>query len=86
MMTPLHLLYVLLDDQEGLGVQILKKIGANVSRIQSMTDSELYRLPKGSGGTQLMPDPAYTQVILDARSGGFRWGSTFRLEIFCSCG
>ena len=77
MMTPLHLLYVLLDDQEGLGVQILKKIGANVSRIQSMTDSELNRLPKGSVGTQLMPDPAYTQVILDAQNRADKMGDDY---------
>jgi len=77
MMTPLHLLYVLLDDQEGLGVQILKKIGANVSRIQSMTDSELNRLPKGSVGTQLMPDPAYTQVILDAQNRADQMGDDY---------
>ncbi|HML75439.1 MAG TPA: Clp protease N-terminal domain-containing protein, partial [Anaerohalosphaeraceae bacterium] len=77
MMTPLHLLYVLLDDEEGLGVQILKKIGANVSRIQSMTDSELNRLPKGSVGTQLMPDPAYTQVILDAQNRADKMGDDY---------
>lgn len=77
MMTPLHLLYVLLDDQEGLGVQILKKIGANVSRIQSMTDSELNRLPKGSVGTQLMPDPAYTQIILDAQNRADKMGDEY---------
>jgi len=77
MMTPLHLLYVLLDDQEGLGVQILKKIGANVSRIHSMTDSELNRLPKGSVGTQLMPDPAYTQVILDAQNRADKMGDDY---------
>ncbi len=66
--TPMHLLAALLEDQQGLVVMILKKIGANVGRLQDMTQGELNRLPKGSVGSQMMPDPAYTQIILDAQN------------------
>jgi ATP-dependent Clp protease ATP-binding subunit ClpB len=66
--TPVHLLSALLEDQQGLVVMILKKIGSNISRIQDMIESELNRLPKGSVGSQMMPDPAYTQIILDAQN------------------
>jgi ATP-dependent Clp protease ATP-binding subunit ClpB len=67
-MTTLHLLSALCNDDEGLAIEILKKIGANVSRIKDMTAAELGRLPKGSGTNQLTPDPALSQVVLDAQN------------------
>jgi ATP-dependent Clp protease ATP-binding subunit ClpB len=75
--TPLHLMAALLEDQQGLVVMILKKIGANVSRIGDMTEGELNRLPKGSVGTQMMPDPAYTQIILDAQNRADKMGDEY---------
>ncbi len=73
-LTPLHLLAALLSDQEGLAVQVLKKIGANVGRIRQMTDSELNRLPQGTVSGQIPPDPAFTQVVLDAQNRAERMG------------
>jgi ATP-dependent Clp protease ATP-binding subunit ClpB len=66
--SPLHLLSALLSDDDGVAVMVLKKIGANVSRIKEMTESELRRLPQGAAGSQLMPDPAFGQVVLDAQN------------------
>jgi ATP-dependent Clp protease ATP-binding subunit ClpB len=75
--TPMHLLAALLEDQQGLVVMVLKKIGSNVSRIRDMIDSELNRLPKGSVGSQMMPDPAYTQIILDAQNRADKMGDDY---------
>jgi len=75
--TPMHLLAALLEDQQGLVVMILKKIGANVSRIGDMIESELNRLPKGSVGSQMMPDPVYTQIILDAQNRADKMGDEY---------
>jgi ATP-dependent Clp protease ATP-binding subunit ClpB len=75
--TPMHLLSALLEDQQGLAVMILKKIGSNVSRIRDMIESELNRLPKGSVGSQIMPDPAYTQIILDAQNRADKMGDDY---------
>ena len=36
-MSPLHLLSAICNDDTGIAVEILKKIGANVSRIKEMT-------------------------------------------------
>ncbi|MFN9603784.1 MAG: ATP-dependent chaperone ClpB [Planctomycetota bacterium] len=47
-----HLLAALLQDQSGVVVPLLKKIGAPVDRIQSTTDSEIKRFPRSSGGRQ----------------------------------
>ncbi len=66
-LTPLHLLSALLSDTEGTAAMVLKKIGANLSQVQSMTESELDRLPQGST-QQIMPNPAVNQVVLDAQN------------------
>jgi len=76
-MTPMHLLQALLADDQGMAAMILKKIGANVGRVHDMAESELSRLPKGSVGTQLLPDPAYTQVILDAQNRADKMGDDY---------
>jgi len=67
MLTPLHLLSAMVGDDEGIVVLVLKKIGANLEQIRSMTESELSRLPQGST-TQIMPEPSLNQVVLDAQN------------------
>ncbi len=66
--TPLHLLSAILGDEDGIAVSLFKKIGANVARLREMTDSEMQKLPTSSGQSQIMPDPAFGQVILDAQN------------------
>jgi ATP-dependent Clp protease ATP-binding subunit ClpB len=75
--SPLHLLSALCSDETGTVVEILKKIGANVSRIEEMTESELGRLAQGSAGNQLMPDPAFSQVVLDAQNRADAMGDEY---------
>ncbi len=75
--SPLHLLSVLCSDDNSVAVMILKKIGANVSRIREMTNSELSRLPQGSGGAQIMPDQAFSQVVLDAQNKADKMGDEY---------
>ena len=76
-MSPLHLLSAICNDASGVAVEILKKIGANVSRIKEMIDSELARLPQGKGDSQLMPDPALSQVVLDAQNRADAMGDEY---------
>jgi ATP-dependent Clp protease ATP-binding subunit ClpB len=76
-MSPLHLLSAVCSDETGVAVEILKKIGANVSRIKQMTDSELDKLPQGKSTNQLMPDPAFSQVILDAQNRADKMGDEY---------
>jgi ATP-dependent Clp protease ATP-binding subunit ClpB len=76
-MSPLHLLSAICRDSEGIAVEILKKIGANVSRIKEMTESELSRLPQGKSDGQLMPDPALSQVVLDAQNRADAMGDEY---------
>ncbi|MFA5554061.1 MAG: ATP-dependent chaperone ClpB [Phycisphaerae bacterium] len=66
-LTPLHLLSAMIDDKQSIASLVLKKTGANFSQIESMTQSELNRLPQGST-SQIMPDPALNQIVLDAQN------------------
>jgi ATP-dependent Clp protease ATP-binding subunit ClpB len=67
-LTPLHLLAGLLRDSDGgIVIPILEKAGCNAERIKDMTDSELGRLPKVSGGGQLAADQALSQNLAQAK-------------------
>lgn len=76
-LSSIHLLSVLLDDTQGIAVMILKKIGANFARITEMTESELKRLPTGKTDDQLIPDPAYGQLVLDAQNRADKMGDEY---------
>jgi ATP-dependent Clp protease ATP-binding subunit ClpB len=65
--TPLHLVSALLQDGENnLVAAVLEKAGNNSTQILSMVENELGRLPKVSGATQLIADPALNQVLVGA--------------------
>jgi ATP-dependent Clp protease ATP-binding subunit ClpB len=75
--TPLHLLSALLDDSESVIAELLKIIGTNIDRIKQQADSELDRLPTGSADSQIMPDPSFGQVILDAQNRADKMGDEY---------
>jgi len=76
-LSPLHLLSALCSDDESVAVMILKKIGADVGQIKSMTESEIGRLAQGSGSVQIMPDPAFNQIVLDAQNRADTMGDEY---------
>ncbi|UCF00236.1 MAG: AAA family ATPase [Planctomycetota bacterium] len=76
-LSALHLLSAICSDDTGVVVMLLKKIGANISRIKEMTDSELGRLPQGQSSTQMMPDPALNQIVLDAQNRADAMGDEY---------
>ncbi len=76
-LSPLHLLSAICDDDNGIAVMILKKIGASVLRIKEMTDSELGRLPQGTSGNMLTPEPAFNQIVLDAQNRADKMGDEY---------
>ena len=76
-LSALHLLSALCDDESGVVVEILKKIGANISRIKDMLGSELNRLPQGETGNLLAPEPAFNQIVLDAQNRADAMGDEY---------
>ena len=49
-LQPLHLLAALLQEEQGVVVPLVQKIGANLKQLRSMVEGEVDRLPKVSGG------------------------------------
>ncbi len=75
--SPLHMLWALLEDKQGLVPEIINKIGANYERLRQMVDGELSRLPTSTGGGQIFPDPAFGQVVLDAQNRADKMGDEY---------
>ncbi len=63
---PLHLLHGLLRESDGIPRAILAKIGANVSQIQTMVDSEIERLPSSTGSNMDVGASADLMKVFDA--------------------
>ena len=76
-LSPLHLLSAVCGDESGVVVMILKKIGANVSRLRDMIESELQRLPQGESSTQTLPEPVFNQIVLDAQNRADAMGDEY---------
>ncbi len=76
-LSPLHLLSAVCSDEAGVVVMILKKIGTNITRLTDMIESELNRLPQGAAGTQLIPEPAFNQIVLDAQNRADKMGDEY---------
>lgn len=67
-LSTLHLLWALLDDADGIVIDILKKIGTDINRLKQMLDSEISHLPTGQTSAQIMPEMEMNQVVLDAQN------------------
>jgi ATP-dependent Clp protease ATP-binding subunit ClpB len=66
-LLPVHLLAALLEDQEGIVLPTLARIGANPQAIIAEAEREIERLPKVSGGAmQASLSPAANRVIEQA--------------------
>jgi ATP-dependent Clp protease ATP-binding subunit ClpB len=75
-LTPLHLLHALLEDEQGMAVIILQKVGSNVGRIREINQSELGRLPTGKTD-RILPDESFGQVLQQAQAQADRMGDAF---------
>ncbi|MDD5327120.1 MAG: ATP-dependent chaperone ClpB [Phycisphaerae bacterium] len=76
-LSALHLLSAILSDDAGVVVMVLKKMGANISRLKDMTENELGRLPQGKGSGGMMPDPSFNQIVLDAQNRADKMGDEY---------
>ena len=75
--SPLHLLAALLNDDQELTALLLNTIGSKPDRIKQITESELNRLPTGQVSGQIMPDNTYSQVLLDAQNKADQMGDEY---------
>ena len=64
----LHLLSALLNQEEGLAPQLLKKMGVVVESLRAAVDQELSRMPSVSGEQQLYLAPALDETFTAAEN------------------
>lgn len=76
---PLHLLKVLLDDEEGLCASLIRAAGGVPDKALELTTEELNRLPKigGSGAGQVFLSPEMSQVFETAEVEAKKAGDSF---------
>lgn len=76
---PLHLLKVLLDDEEGLCAGLIRAAGGVPDKALELTTEELNRLPKigGSGAGQVFLSPEMSQVFETAETEAKKAGDSF---------
>ena len=66
--TPVHLLFALLSEQEGIVRPLLEKIGVDRGHLERIIEAELSHLPKVAGGAQPQPDQELMKVFEIATS------------------
>ncbi|MGB0654300.1 MAG: ATP-dependent chaperone ClpB [Pirellulales bacterium] len=66
--TPVHLLFALLAEQEGIVRPLLEKIGVDRGHLERIIEAELSHLPKVAGGAQPQPDQELVKVFEIATS------------------
>ncbi len=74
--TVLHLLDALLKQEEGLVLQVLKRLGVDDGSVAAEVEESMTSLPKQSGG-QLHPSNDFTQVIYKAESELKQFGDEY---------
>jgi ATP-dependent Clp protease ATP-binding subunit ClpB len=77
--SPLHLLKVLLDDQEGLAGGLIDRAGGNSRAILKATEDALNKLPKvsGSGAGQVYLSPELARAFDAAEKAAEKAGDSF---------
>ena len=75
--TPEHLLYALVDQDGGLVPSLLGKMGVDCNAVLSELDTEISRLPKVSGDTQLYLSQEADRVISAAEKAAKSMGDEY---------
>lgn len=78
-LTPLHLLKVLLDDEEGLASGLIASAGGDAARVRKETEAELGKLPRveGSGSGQVYMAPESARLLDQAEQIAEKAGDKF---------
>ncbi len=75
---PEHLLKALMDDDEGLAANLIKRSGGEPKRVQETADQMIARMPKVSGGDgQVYVDTSLVRVLDEAEKLAKKAGDSF---------
>jgi ATP-dependent Clp protease ATP-binding subunit ClpB len=76
--VPEHLLKALMDDDQGLSTNLIRRAGGAPERVTEAVDLAVSRLPKVSGGDgQVYVDPSLVRVLDDAEKLAKKAGDSF---------
>ena len=76
--APLHLLKVLLDDEEGMAAGLIGKAGGNAQLVRAETEAALNKIPKVSGdGSQLYLSRELARLFDTAEKAAQKAGDSF---------
>ncbi len=77
-LTPEHLLKALMDDEEGMAANLIRKAGGSPERVREAVDAALEKLPKVSGDAgQVYMDSATGKVLDEAEKLAKKAGDSF---------
>ncbi len=66
--TPEHLLFALIEQKEGIGSPLLKKVGADTNSIKSSLKKKIEDSPKVYGSNQAYISPSLNEILKDAQT------------------
>jgi len=76
--VPEHLLKALMDDDQGLSANLIKRAGGEPKRVQESVDQMIARMPKVSGGDgQVYVDTSLVRVLDEAEKVAKKAGDSF---------
>jgi ATP-dependent Clp protease ATP-binding subunit ClpB len=76
-LTPEHLLKALMDDDQGLASNLIRKAGGEPLRVQQAVDAAVARQPKVSGDAQPFTDNTLVKVLDEAEKLARKAGDSF---------
>ena len=77
-LTPEHLLKALMDDEEGMAANLIRKAGGSPERVREAVDAAIDKLPKVSGDAgQVYMDNATAKVLDEAEKMAKKAGDSF---------
>ncbi|NUB45167.1 ATP-dependent chaperone ClpB [Fertoebacter nigrum] len=76
-LAPEHLLKALMDDDQGLASNLIRRAGGEPARVVEAVDAALGRLPKVTGDAQPFMDPGLVRVLDEAEKVAKKAGDSF---------
>ena len=76
-LVPEHLLKALMDDDQGLAANLIRRAGGEPAQVVQAVDLALGKLPKVSGDAQPFMDPALVRVLDEALKVAKKAGDSF---------
>ena len=72
-----HLLKAIMDDDQGMAANLIRRAGGEPARVQEAVDLALKKLPKVSGDAQPFTDPSLVKVLDEAEKLAKKAGDSF---------